>query len=75
MGSIRQLPGNIDMELFHVGVSGELIWGGKHSGFIFICKSLRLGLGELCFQWQLSRIGMNREAGDQLAQVVNVVNK
>lgn len=63
------------MELFHMGVSGELIWGGGHSGFIFICESFRLSAGELCFQWQLSRIGRNTEAGDQLAPVVNVVTK
>lgn len=46
MGSIRQLSGNIDMELFHMGVSRELIWGGGHSGFIFICESFRLSAGE-----------------------------
>lgn len=48
---------------------------GGHSGFIFICESFRLSAGELCFQWQLSQIGKNTEAGDQLAPVVNVVTK
>lgn len=63
------------MELFHMSVSGELIWGESIPGFIFICESFRLSAGELCFQWQLSRIGRNWEAGDQLAPVVNVVTE
>lgn len=72
MGSIRQLSGNIDMELFHMGVSGELIWGESILVLFFFVSPLD-SAGELCFQWQLSRVGSNTAAGDQLAPVVNVV--